>query len=122
MFNWIIDGVKRFESTVVLFPDNPPAPGRPSALYVLHPAHRIFGQRDLHLAFVQHHHGLQPRRPGCGSGTSDIAEQIKIQNKHGCPLPFNFFQYANFAGNGIVELGQNSHGSSMKPSSAAVVW
>ena len=45
-----------------------------------------------------------------GSGTSDISEQVKIQNTTAAPLVFNFFQFANFAGNGIVELGQNSRG------------
>ncbi len=30
-----------------------------------------------------------------GSGTADLTEQIKIQNRP-CALAFNFFQYANF--------------------------
>ncbi len=45
-----------------------------------------------------------------GSATADISEQIKVQNTTAAPLVFNFFQFANFAGNGIVELGQNSRG------------
>lgn len=45
-----------------------------------------------------------------GSKTADISEQIKVQNTTAAPLVFNFFQFANFAGNGIVELGQNSRG------------
>jgi hypothetical protein len=45
-----------------------------------------------------------------GSGTADISEQIKVQNTTAAPLVFNFFQFANFAGNGIVELGENSRG------------
>ncbi|MDB6063819.1 MAG: dystroglycan-type cadherin-like domain repeat protein, partial [Pedosphaera sp.] len=31
-----------------------------------------------------------------GSGTSDLGEQIKIQNTSAAPLTFHFFQYADF--------------------------
>jgi len=45
-----------------------------------------------------------------GSGTADISEQIKVQNTTAAPLVFNFFQFANFVGDGTVELGKNSRG------------
>ncbi len=43
-----------------------------------------------------------------GSGTADIAEQIKIQNTGSTSLPLQFFQFANFAGGGNIVLSQNS--------------
>jgi hypothetical protein len=49
-----------------------------------------------------------------GSQTSDLGEQIKIQNLSGSPLAFHFFQYADFntggANNSIVQLGRNLRG------------
>jgi hypothetical protein len=52
-----------------------------------------------------------------GSGTSDLSEQIKIQNLTSAPLAFNFFQYANFqlggpkmADDQMVELATNLRG------------
>ncbi len=48
-----------------------------------------------------------------GSGTSDLSEQIKIQNLTGAPLDFHFFQYADFVagpGGDQVQLGKNLHG------------
>ncbi len=52
-----------------------------------------------------------------GSGTSDLSEQIKIQNLTGSSLLFNFFQYANFqlggpsaANNQMVQLMTNRRG------------
>lgn len=51
---------------------------------------------------------------GTGSGTSDLGEQIKIQNLTSAPLAFNFFQYSDFALGGAnnqnVELGKNLQG------------
>ena len=47
---------------------------------------------------------------GTGSGRADLTEQIKIQNTSVTPLNLGVFQFANFAGNGIIGLGQNSHG------------
>lgn len=49
-----------------------------------------------------------------GSGTADLAEQIKIQNLGSAPLAFNFFQYSDFSLGGVenqsVDIGQNSQG------------
>ncbi|HZQ48426.1 MAG TPA: hypothetical protein VFC07_15520 [Verrucomicrobiae bacterium] len=49
-----------------------------------------------------------------GSGTSDLSEQVKIQNLTSAPLAFNFFQYSDFslggANNQNVELGMNRQG------------
>lgn len=52
-----------------------------------------------------------------GSGTSDLSEQITVQNLSGSTLPFNFFQYANFqlggpanVNNQVVQLFTNRKG------------
>jgi hypothetical protein len=50
-----------------------------------------------------------------GSGVSDIAETIKIQNLTGAYLDFHFFQYSDFnlggtAGNDTLQLSQNIAG------------
>jgi len=49
-----------------------------------------------------------------GSGTSDLAEQVRIQNLTSAPLAFNFFQYSAFALGGAnnqnVQLGKNLQG------------
>lgn len=52
-----------------------------------------------------------------GSGTSDLSEQITVQNLSGSTLPFNFFQYANFqlggpanVNNQLVQLFTNRKG------------
>lgn len=49
-----------------------------------------------------------------GSGTSDLGEQVKIQNLTSAPLAFNFFQYSAFALGGVnnqsVQLGKNLQG------------
>jgi hypothetical protein len=47
---------------------------------------------------------------GPGSGAADLTEQIKILNTSLTPINLVFFQFANFTGNGNIELGQNSHG------------
>jgi hypothetical protein len=44
------------------------------------------------------------------SGTSDLAEQIKIQNLTGAPLDMHFFQYAFFTDAGSIQLGKNVQG------------
>ena len=49
-----------------------------------------------------------------GSGTSDLSEQIRIQNLTSAPLAFNFFQFSAFtlggANNQSVQLGKNLQG------------
>jgi hypothetical protein len=50
-----------------------------------------------------------------GSGSSDLGEQIKIQNTSSSSLTFHFFQYADFniggsADSTVVQLGKNIRG------------
>jgi len=111
MFNWIIDGVNVLNQQSFFFRTNPAGTGTSISPYssFTQPTASSVSATYITPSFnITTVYNLVGQ--AAGSGTSDIAEQIKIQNNTAAPLPFNFFQFANFAGNGIVELGQNSHG------------
>jgi len=119
MVNWIVDGVNILNQQS-FFSRSGPAGGpnltvnstassiSPSAIVQLIPSSSLSAMHTEGSFNVTTVYTLVGGANG--SGTADISEQIKIQNTTAAPLVFNFFQYANFAGNGIVELGQNSRG------------
>jgi hypothetical protein len=113
MFNWLVDGVNVLNQQTFFTRTNPlgtaspvsslgiPTVTQPTASSVS----ATYSTASFNVTTVYNLVGQAP-----GSGTSDISEQIKILNNTASPLVFNFFQFANFAGNGNVVLGQNSHG------------
>jgi len=110
MTSWVIDGVNILNQQSFFYRTNPGGVGSsisPLSLTQLLPnsLSATFGGTGFNVTTVYTLIG-----GAAGSGTADLAEQIKIQNTTSSPLVFNFFQYANFAGSGIVELGQNSRG------------
>jgi hypothetical protein len=110
MFNWVIDGVNVLTRQSFFYRTNPGGVGSsisPLAITQLIPnsVSATFAGNGFSVTTVYNLIG-----GANGSGTADMSEQIKVQNNTAAPLVFNFFQYANFAGNGIVELGQNSRG------------
>ncbi len=110
MFNWMIDGVNILNQQSFFYRTSAGSVGSsisPLAITQLIPGSvsATFAGNGFNVTTVYNLIG-----GAAGSGTADMSEQIKVQNNTAAPLVFNFFQYANFAGNGIVELGQNSRG------------
>jgi len=113
MFNWLIDGVNVLNQQTFFTRTNPGGTGSPvSSLGVptvsqptASSVSATYSSASFNITTVYSLVGQAP-----GSGTADITEQIKILNNTASPLVFDFFQFANFAGNGNVILGQNSHG------------
>jgi hypothetical protein len=111
MFNWVIDGVNVLNQQTFFSRTSPGGTGSSISPYssftqpTPSSVSAIFTSPSFNVTTVYNLVGQAP-----GSGTADISEQIKIQNKTSAPLVFNFFQYAAFAGNGNVTLGTNSHG------------
>ena len=113
MSSWIIDGVNVLNQQSFFTRTNPagtassvsslgaPVFSQPNASSVS----ATYNSASFNVTTIYNLVGQAP-----GSGTSDLSEQIKIQNNTASALVFNFFQYAAFAGNGDVTLGQNSHG------------
>jgi len=118
MHNWIVDGQNQLyqqwfwfragssggESPINALPIVSEVQATPSTLNVKY-SNGIFS--------IETTYSLLGGSPG--SGSSDIGEQIKIQNLTGNPLDFHFFQYTdfdldgNYAGD-TVQLGQNLQG------------
>jgi len=110
MFNWVVDGVNILNQQSFFYRTNPGGVGSsisPLTITQLIPnsVSATFAGTGFNVTTVYNLIG-----GANGSGTADMSEQIKVQNNTAAPLVFNFFQYANFAGSGIVELGQNSRG------------
>ncbi len=112
MSNWLIDGVNILNQQSFLFRTGSgvatpisslgaPSVSQPSAMSL----NAIYAGPQLTLTTAYSLAGVGP-----GSGAADMTEQIKIQNTSLTPINLVFFQFANFAGNGNIELGQNSHG------------
>jgi len=111
MTSWTIDGVNVLNQQSFFYRTNPGGVGTsisPYSSFTQPTASSVSATYNTASFNVTTVYSLVGQAPG--SGTADIAEQIKIQNNTAAPLPFNFFQFANFAGNGNVVLGQNSHG------------
>jgi len=110
MTSWVIDGINVLNQQSFFYRTNPGGVGSsisPLSLTQLLPnsLSATFAGSGFNVTTVYTLIG-----GAAGSGTSDISEQVKIQNTTSSPLVFNFFQYANFAGSGTVILGQNSRG------------
>ena len=111
MFNWTIDGVNVLNQQTFFSRTIPGGTGAsisPYSSFTQPNASSVTATYTSASFNVTTVYSLVGQAPG--SGGADITEQIKIQNNTAASLPFNFFQFANFVGNGNVELGQNSHG------------
>ena len=81
------------------------------------------GDGVIDTAFLQYtndptNHGLNVtvkmtvQGAGAGSGESDIAEQLKLQNKTSAPMDLHFYQYNNFIlsnGQDVITFDGNNH-------------
>ncbi len=113
MFNWVIDGVNVLNQQTFFSRTNSGGVGSPvsslgAPTFSQPSASSVSATYSTALFNVTTIYNLVGQAPG--SGTADLSEQIKIQNNTASPLLFDFFQFANFAGNGNVVLGQNSKG------------
>jgi hypothetical protein len=112
MSNWLIDGVNILNQQSFLFRTGSGVAAPISSLGA--PSVNQPSTKSLNAIYAGPQFTLTTSYSmvggGPGSGAADLTEQIRILNTSVTPLNLVFFQFVNFAGNGNIELGQNSHG------------